>query len=53
MEYRIKLIQRIGLARVEALESDNRVHKWEKDELRGIRDHFRQELKQLRAGSTT
>lgn len=41
VEYRIRLIDRIGLARVEALESDNRPHKWTADELRAIRDEYR------------
>jgi hypothetical protein len=52
VEYRLHLIGRIGLARVEALEACNDVHKWTADELRGIRDSYRAKLKQLRAGST-
>ena len=50
VEYRLGLIARIGLARVEALESDNRVHKWTRDELRAIRDTYRAKLKALKAG---
>jgi hypothetical protein len=41
VEYRIKLIQRIGLERVEALESDNAVKKWDRDELRAIKAKYR------------
>lgn len=47
VEYRIRLIARIGLARVEALESDNAVKKWTREELIAIRDTYRQKLKQL------
>ncbi|GAA6121471.1 recombination protein NinG [Acidovorax sp. FG27] len=47
VDYRIRLLVRIGLARVEALESDNRTHKWAHDELRGIRDHYRAALRLL------
>ncbi|MDR6216191.1 recombination protein NinG [Paracidovorax wautersii] len=49
IDYRVRLIARIGLARVEALEADNRPHKWTADELRSIRDTYRQKLKELRA----
>lgn len=48
VEYRIGLIARIGLARVEALESDNTPHKWGKDELRAIRDDYRARLKAMK-----
>ena len=48
LEYRARLIERIGLARVEALEADNRAHKWTADELRGIRDRYRAKLKELK-----
>jgi hypothetical protein len=47
VDYRIGLIQRIGLEAVEALEADNRVHKWTKDELIAIRDTYRQKRKEL------
>ena len=47
VEYRVGLIARIGLAAVEALEADNRVHHWTREELRAIRDEYRQKLKQL------
>lgn len=51
VEYRIRLIARIGLAAVEALEADNRVHHWTRDELRAIRDEYRAKLKQLTKGT--
>ena len=48
VDYRIHLIGRIGLARVEALEASNEPHKWQKDEVRAIRDQYRAKLKQLK-----
>ena len=48
VEYRLGLIKRIGLSRVEALENDNTPHKWTADELRSIRTEYRQKAKQLR-----
>lgn len=48
VDYRIGLIERIGLARVEALETDNAVRKWTREELREIRDTYRAKLKELR-----
>lgn len=48
VDYRIGLIQRIGLAAVEALETDNRTHKWQRDELIAIRDLYRKKLKELK-----
>lgn len=48
VEYRIRLIERIGLARVEALEADNTPHKWTKEELRSIAAHYRAEARRLR-----
>lgn len=50
VDYRIGLIQRIGLARVEALESDNQVHKWTADELRAIKAEYRAKLNELQKG---
>ena len=47
VEYRAHLIQRIGLEAVEALEQDNRTHKWTRDELREIRDTYRKKLREL------
>lgn len=51
VEYRAGLIARIGLARVEALECTNELHKWTHDELRGIRDDYRAKTKALKAKS--
>ena len=48
VDYRIGLIKRIGLARVEALESNNAVHKWTATELRQIRATYKQKLKDLK-----
>ena len=48
VQYRIRLIERIGLARVEALEANNDVHKWTADELRTIRDTYRAKAKALK-----
>jgi hypothetical protein len=47
VDYRVGLIARIGREAVEALESDNRVHKWTADELRSIRDGYRKRLKEM------
>lgn len=47
VDYRIRLLLRIGLARVEALETDNTVKKWTREELIAIRDHYRAKLKEL------
>lgn len=49
VDYRIGLIARIGLERVEALEADNRIHKWEREELTAIRDEYRAKLKALKS----
>ncbi len=51
VQYRINLIARIGLARVEALECTNEPRKWTHDELRGIRDEYRAKTKALKAKS--
>lgn len=45
--YRANLIERIGVARVEALEADNAPHKWTRDELREIRDAYRRKLREM------
>lgn len=50
LEFRRGLIARIGLAAVEALEADNTPRKWSVDELKAIRDEYRQKLKALKAG---
>lgn len=41
-------IRRIGVERFEALKRNNTPHKWTHEELRAIRDHYRQKLKQLK-----
>ncbi len=48
VDYRIGLVARIGLARVEALEADNHVHRWTRDELIEIRAKYVQKLKDLK-----
>lgn len=40
-------LERIGLARVEALETDNRPEKWQRDQVRGIRDTYKTKCKEL------
>lgn len=47
VDYRINLIQRIGLERVEALEADNQLRKFTADELRAIRATYTAKTKQL------
>jgi hypothetical protein len=49
VDYRIGLIARIGIERVQALENDNTPHKWTADELRQIRATYVQKLKELKA----
>jgi len=50
VEYRIGLIARIGIERVEALEADNSIKKWTIEELIQIRNHYRLKLKKLKEG---
>jgi hypothetical protein len=47
VDYRIGLIARIGLERVEALEADNTPHKWTREELIEIKETYRRKLKEL------
>lgn len=47
-EYRVRLIERIGLERVEALENNNEVHHWTREEVLGIRQEYADKLKALR-----
>lgn len=47
VDYRLGLIERIGLARVEALEADQAPRKYTADELRAIRDLYRAKLREL------
>jgi len=48
VDYRIGLIARIGLSRVECLESDVSVVKWSIHELVAIRDAYRSKLRKLK-----
>lgn len=47
VEYRARLIARIGLEAVEDLEADSSTHKWTRDELREIRDTYRRKLREM------
>jgi hypothetical protein len=47
VDYRIGLIKRIGLARVEALEADNAVIKWTRGGLIAIKKRYQAKLKEL------
>ena len=51
VDYRIGLIDRIGLEAVEALESDNTPHKWTHAELIEIAATYRAKRKQLEVGA--
>lgn len=46
--YRVGLVARIGLAAVEALESDNTIRRYTKEELIEIRDHYREARRELK-----
>ena len=50
VDYRLGLIKRIGLQRVEALEANNEPAKWSIDELKAIREHYKTKLKELKKG---
>jgi hypothetical protein len=47
VEYRIGLVERIGLDGVLALEADNTVKKWEREELRQIAATYRAKRKEM------
>lgn len=47
VDYRIGLIRRIGIERVEALESMNEVRKWTAEEVQAIKAHYKAKLKAL------
>lgn len=47
VDYRIGLIQRIGLERVEALEANNTPHKWTVEELKEIIATYKRKIKEL------
>lgn len=48
VEYRIRLIERIGIEAVERLEQDNQIHKWTREELIEIKRVYAEKLKQLK-----
>ena len=50
VDYRIGLIHRIGLERVDALEADNTTTKWTVERLRAIKAIYKTKLKELQAG---
>jgi hypothetical protein len=51
VDYRIGLINRIGLERVEALEADNTPAKWTHDDLRSMTKEFRTMLREMKKGN--
>lgn len=53
VDYRIGLIARIGLERVEALERNNTPAKWTRDGLRQIRDTYRAKVRELKKKDRT
>lgn len=48
VDYRLGLLRRIGVAEVDRLESSNQAHKWQREELMGIKATYVQKLKELR-----
>ena len=48
VDYRLGLIQRIGLERVEALEADQEPRKYTADELKALRDEYRAKARELK-----
>jgi hypothetical protein len=48
-QYRPRLVEKIGLQAVEALESDQAIRKWTIDELKAIKALYRAKLKELKA----
>jgi len=49
VEYRIRLKEKIGAERLQALETNNDLARWTRDEIREIRDHYRQKLKLIKS----
>ena len=49
VNYRIKLIKKIGINRVDALESNNAIHKWTREELIEMKLRYKQKLKELKS----
>ncbi len=50
LEYRKRLIQKIGVERVEALENDNTIKKWTIDELKELKIYYKNKLKEIQHG---
>jgi hypothetical protein len=48
VEYRLRLIERIGLSRVEALEADNVPKKWRREEVIAIKEQYAAKLRELK-----
>ena len=48
VDYRVGLVARIGLPRVESLEASNTPHKWERDELIAMKAEYVEKLKNLK-----
>ncbi len=48
VDYRLGLIARIGLERVEALESDNAPRHYTIDDLKALKSHYQQKLKEMK-----
>lgn len=48
VDYRIRLLERIGEERVIALESNNEPHKWTREELTQIKETYKNKLKELK-----
>jgi hypothetical protein len=48
-EFRVRLVERIGAARVELLEDDNRTLKWSREEIIAIRKQYAAKWKALKA----
>lgn len=46
--YRIELIKKIGVQEVEKLESENAIQKWSIDEIKQIKETYKQKLKELK-----
>lgn len=45
--YRAGLVRKIGEDRVQALENDNRTHKWTREEVLRIRDEYKERVKEI------
>ena len=52
VDYRLGLLARIGVKRVEALEADNKPHKWTREQLENVKQFYRTKLKALQAERT-